>query len=193
MCTESLGSETGNGIDSNVDEFSYLFLEKQSSLTKKQPKTRQNFKKVKHSSSFPPPLTSISSSDGVQVQTHREGGRLVIKAFNSSSCGSYFQTERKNGRLKLSLPKESYLDSEHEEQVEIEVEKEVVDEVEKSCDEIENEDDFNGYFLGEKNLIEDGGKIGCKIGNGEWSSNRCNGDRNGSKRLPSLPFCVAIS
>ncbi|KAI3449629.1 hypothetical protein Pfo_006294 [Paulownia fortunei] len=193
MCTESLGSETGSGIDSSIDGFSYHVSERQSSGRIKQPKTRELAKKVKHISSFPPPLTSISGSDGVQVQTHREGGRLVIKAFSFSSCSTYFQTERENGRLRLSLLKDGYRDGDQElVENEEEGEEENGNESEKDCDESDDETDFNGLFWGE-NLRDDGGKVGCKIGGGEWSSSRCNGDRSSRKRLPSLPFCVAIS
>ncbi|KAI3460875.1 hypothetical protein Pfo_017538 [Paulownia fortunei] len=188
ICTESLGSETGSNIDSSVDEFSYLVLERQSSS-----RTREFCRKIKYISSFPPPLTSISGSDGVKVQTHREGGRLLIQAFTFSSCRTYFKAERENGRLRLSLLEDDYRDSDHElADNEEEVEVENIDEAEKDCDESGNEADFNGCLWGE-NLKEDGGKVGCKIGGGEWPSSRCNGDGSGSKRLPSLPFCVAIS
>ncbi|KAG8389355.1 hypothetical protein BUALT_Bualt02G0220700 [Buddleja alternifolia] len=185
MCTESLGSETGDGIDSYNGGFSYNIIEKQSSSPINIPKTREIRKKVKHSSSFPPPLTSISGNDGVQVQTHREGGRLVIKAYSHSSSNTCFQTERENGRLRLSLPRDGYGGDDED------VEEKNVDESEKSFGENDDkEDEFHGSFWGES-VKEDGGKVGCKIGGGEWSSSRCNGDS--SKRIPSLPFCVAIS
>ncbi|XP_057800851.1 protein FANTASTIC FOUR 3-like [Salvia miltiorrhiza] len=92
MCTESLGSETGSGIDHfTVDTCRGI------SQARKQQKPMKTAKLR----SFPPPLSSISA----QVHTHREGGRLVIKAFPLSSSGSSFQAERGNGRLKLSLLK----------------------------------------------------------------------------------------
>ncbi|KAL2238877.1 UNVERIFIED_CONTAM: Protein FANTASTIC FOUR 2 [Sesamum indicum] len=180
MCTESLGSETGNCIDS----FSHhVFDNNQISSRNKQTKTGQLPKKVKHSSSFPPPLTSISGSDGVQVQTHREGGRLVIKAFSFSSCSTYFQTERENGRLRLSLLRDEHElgdNNQEEEDGEVVDDENKDDEAEKYCCESDEEDDFNGRLWGE-NLKD-------------WSSSRCNGDRISSrKRLPSLPYCVAIS
>ncbi|KAK4418267.1 protein FANTASTIC FOUR 2 [Sesamum alatum] len=178
MCTESLGSETGNCIDSMVDEFSHHGFDNQIS---KQTKTRELAKKVKHSTSFPPPLTSISGSDGVQVQTHREGGRLVIKAFSFSSCTTYFQTERHNGRLRLSLPRNEHELGENEDEEEVnDDDEEDKEEEENMDDESDEEADLNGRLWGE-NLKE-------------WSSSRCNGDRISSrKRLPSLPYCVAIS
>ncbi|GFP92282.1 protein fantastic four 3 [Phtheirospermum japonicum] len=202
MCTESLGSETGNDIISNLDEFYHQHaLEKQSSCRK-----NQEFpKKVKKISKFPPPLTSISGNEGVQVKTHREDGRLVIKAFNFSCCRNYLQAERENGRLKLSLLRHSESDELGENEEPQEVEEENVNGVVKEyCDDDESEDDddddddFNGRYWGENNnnnVRDDGGKIGCKINGGDWSGGgRCNGDRSSrSKRLPSLPFCVAIS
>ncbi|KAL0435747.1 UNVERIFIED_CONTAM: protein FANTASTIC FOUR 2 [Sesamum radiatum] len=174
MCTESLGSETGNCIDS----FSHHVLD--NNQISSRTKTRQLPKKVKHSSSFPPPLTSISGNDGVQVQTHREGGRLVIKAFSFSSCSTYFRTQRENGRLRLSLLRDEHELGEKDEEEEEDNEEVVDDEAGKDCDESNDEEDFNGRLWGE-NLKE-------------WSSSRCNGDRISSrKRLPSLPYCVAIS
>lgn len=114
MCTETLGSETGSSIDPNLNEYSYLELERQSTIRINQPKIREFCKKIRYNSSFPPPLTSISGNNGVKVQTHREGGRLVITAFTFSACRIYFKAERKNGRLRLSLLKDYYRHSEHE-------------------------------------------------------------------------------
>ncbi|KAL3647886.1 hypothetical protein CASFOL_008854 [Castilleja foliolosa] len=184
MCTESLGSETGNDMISNIDEFYHQHaLEKQSCNRKNQ----ESPKKIKKAINFPPPLTSISGNEGVQVKTHREDGRLVIKAFSFSCCRNYFQAERENGRLKLSFLRHSENDepSDNEEE---EVEKENVN---------DNEDDLNGSYFDEpeSNGADDGGKIGSKINGGDWSGGgRCNGDRSSrSNSLPSLPFCVAIS
>ncbi|KAL3648842.1 hypothetical protein CASFOL_005245 [Castilleja foliolosa] len=99
-----------------------------------------------------------------EMQSCRENGRLVIKASAFSSTGSCFKAERENGRLRLCLVKRND-----------EIEN-MDDEVEKDCDEIEKGGDQNGRLLG-----------------GEWSRSRCNGDESGNKRMPSLPFCVAIS
>ncbi|KAL2510664.1 Protein FANTASTIC FOUR 1 [Abeliophyllum distichum] len=201
MCTESLGSETGSNINGDMDEFtSLLSMERQNPSEIRRLKTREISKKISKNNSFPPPLTSISGSNGVQVSTHREGGRLVIKAVNSSSSIILFQTERKNGRLRLSLPKQDcrHFDKQMVDENEEEEENDNNDDEEVNAYETENEfynnnnggdegeADFNGGFWG-----ENGGKIGCKIGSAEWcSSSRCKGD---SKRLPSLHFCVAIS
>ncbi|KAL6516070.1 hypothetical protein OROGR_019375 [Orobanche gracilis] len=166
MCTESLGCETGNNIVSDYDDFSYhAFLEKQ----------------------------------GVQVRTHREGGRLVIEAFNFPYGGNYFQAERDNGRLKLSLVK-GFTDNEIElgKNEDEDGEEENINGVKRVYCENggdDNEVDFSGGYWGEVNLRDDGGKVGCKINGGDWSGgSRCNEERSrGSDRLPTLPYCMAIS
>ncbi|XP_071721354.1 protein FANTASTIC FOUR 2-like [Rutidosis leptorrhynchoides] len=109
MCTESLGSETGSDVLSESgDDFSFISDEERERLRAIQKsKFDQHFdRKVRRSSDFPPPLTSISGSNGtVKVNHHREGGRLVIKAVSFSNRGTNFQVERTNGTLKLSLLK----------------------------------------------------------------------------------------
>ncbi|PIN06402.1 hypothetical protein CDL12_21051 [Handroanthus impetiginosus] len=146
MCTESLMSETGSNVFLTMDEFSYLISEKKNSSTTKQPESHVFSKKVKRSNTFPPPLTSRYGSNGVQMQAHREEGRLVIKAL--SSCRRSFEVERENGRLTLSLLKKD----DHDNGEEVEGEK---------------EDHFNGLR---------GEKVGCNIRGGEWGNSRCNGD-----------------
>lgn len=196
ICTESLGCETGSKINGGMDEFtSLLSMERQNPTATQRPKTREISKKINKTRSFPPPLTSISGSNGVQVSTHREGGRLLLKAVNSSSCNVHFQTERENGRLRLSLAKEDckhikkHMADENEE--EDLLDENAYDEEEENAYETENEfsDNNNGGGEGESDINgglwgENGGKIRCKIGSSEWSS---------SKRLPSLHYCVAIS
>ncbi|CBI32338.3 unnamed protein product, partial [Vitis vinifera] len=62
------------------------------------------------STSFPPPLTSISSrgGGGLQVRPHREDGRLVIEAVAIPACHSYFHADRSDGRLRLQLLKDCF-------------------------------------------------------------------------------------
>ncbi|KAJ0791211.1 putative The fantastic four family protein [Helianthus annuus] len=105
MCTESLGSETGSDVSESGDEFCPIIsLEERERLRAIQKSKYRNFGRKVRRNDFPPPLTSISGSDGaVKVNHHREGGRLVIKAVSFSNCGTSFQTERTNGRLRLSL------------------------------------------------------------------------------------------
>ncbi|KAG6426889.1 hypothetical protein SASPL_111127 [Salvia splendens] len=99
MCTEILGSESGSHIDPSLDIFSDNTQERQYSSNIK---PREIGKKTKQTSSFPPPLTSITS---VKVEAQRGGGRLVITVLASSSACS---VERKNGRLRVFLHKDYY-------------------------------------------------------------------------------------
>nr|XP_043610047.1 protein FANTASTIC FOUR 1-like [Erigeron canadensis] len=166
MCTESLGSETGS---ESGDEFCVLSVEERERLRSiHRSKYNRNFDRKVRRSEFPPPLTSISGSDGsVKVRHHREGGRLVIKAVSVSNCETNFQTERINGRLKLSLLRDCFennesgrVESENYEkggEVESESEYEVVDEDEK---EEENDNDDDVAVADDE--VEDGG---C---GGEW-------------------------
>lgn len=153
MCTESLCSESGSGID----EFPHLTTEgHRGQSPQPQRAAAKPINKVKRGageSSFPPPLTSISGSGGVQVQTHREGGRLVIKAFTvSSSSSCRFQAERGNGRLRLSLLIDCGGGGGDEEEEEVDR---------------ENVDGGDGF----------GGHISA-----EWSSSRCNCDMSKHKK-----------
>ncbi|XP_019188302.1 PREDICTED: protein FANTASTIC FOUR 3-like [Ipomoea nil] len=120
MCTESLGSETGSDHICEsccMDECSSsLFLLEKQKYQQGFSKS-YGFKKMKgKKGSFPPPLTSISRLEGVQVRPFREEGRLVIKAVNiATTPASYFHTHRSNGRLTLSLTKPEHLQSQQEE------------------------------------------------------------------------------
>lgn len=167
MCTENLGSETGCVIYSSIDEFTSRITDKQSFLETKYSKTREFPKKMGHGICFPPPLSSISGRDGVRMHSHREGGRLVIKAFSFSSCGAYFRAIRKDGRLRLCFQMNESKDWDTE-----------------VTGNREREEEENGYET----------KKSChQRDDGEWCSRsrgRCDG---GGKRLASLPCYVAIS
>ncbi|CAA0832099.1 Protein FANTASTIC FOUR 3 [Striga hermonthica] len=195
MCTESLGNETGTNIILDFDEFSLHALDRPA-------KIRESPKKTKKVNDFPPPLTSISGDEWVQVHAHREGGRLVIRAFNCSCRRNFFRAERENGRLRLSLVRlretdEPVLGNDDDDEGQEEVEEENARGDEKDYCEGESWDgsEFTGHNWGENGpRDQDGGKIGCKITGGDWSGSRCNGERSDrAKRLPSLPYCVAIS
>lgn len=139
MCTESLGCETGS--DTSSDEISSFSLEREkrhfltneytslyrnklqqlndfSSPLSKMNKNRSGYRKFTRLNTsqcnFPPPLTSISGSEGFQVRPHREGGRLIINAVAVSSCRTYLEADRTNGRLRLSLRRECSVDCECE-------------------------------------------------------------------------------
>ncbi|WMV47201.1 hypothetical protein MTR67_040586 [Solanum verrucosum] len=96
MCTESLGSETGSDISENMEKETNFHGVQRS-------KCREFAKKIRRAASYPPPLTSMSGNEGVQIRPHREGGRLLLKATSITSWNSNFRVERANGRLKLSL------------------------------------------------------------------------------------------
>ncbi|KAE9463888.1 hypothetical protein C3L33_04100, partial [Rhododendron williamsianum] len=87
MCTESLGSETGSDISESSDEFPPFSpkIESSHSVGKLKSRDREFARKLIPDRSFPPPLTTISGSDSVQMRSHREGGRLVVKAVTVAS------------------------------------------------------------------------------------------------------------
>ncbi|VVA96644.1 unnamed protein product [Arabis nemorensis] len=83
LCTESLGSETGSDIIHEDEDLFLISSELQTMETRKSSKTsrfsRQE-KKRNAMASLPPPLTSMSGFDCIQVKSHRENGRLVMTA-----------------------------------------------------------------------------------------------------------------
>ncbi|KAL5796731.1 hypothetical protein ACOSQ2_001551 [Xanthoceras sorbifolium] len=107
MCTESLGSETGSQVSESSDDISLISLETEICTTRDPPKPREISvtRKMNRSVSFPPPLTSISGSNGVKVRPHREGGRLVLEAVAVTTSHTYFHAERSDGRLRLCMLK----------------------------------------------------------------------------------------
>ncbi|XWS13595.1 hypothetical protein CRYUN_Cryun36dG0051200 [Craigia yunnanensis] len=118
LCTENLGNETGSDIlEDNIFSLSSSDSEGENSPTRKQHKSRQLLGAKKAiSRNFPPPLTTISGSESLQVRTHREDGRLVIKAVKAPSTNTLFQAERSNGRLRLCLLKDSTPSFDYEEE-----------------------------------------------------------------------------
>ncbi|XP_039048001.1 protein FANTASTIC FOUR 2-like [Hibiscus syriacus] len=147
MCTESLGSETGSDVSESIDDISLLSLENvvYNSKPRESSAARMKTSRVK---SFPPPLTSISGSNGVKVKSRREGGRLVLEAVTSPPCNSYFHTERSEGRLRLSLFKDidanAMFEGNHDEEK---------DQEEVKHDEYDGEDNENGEINNEESLI----------------------------------------
>ncbi|KAI4304795.1 hypothetical protein MLD38_040264 [Melastoma candidum] len=129
ICTESLGSESGSdilslslmsetgsdfGFNDKKDGRSNRSLPAAScrtdiepDFTDKPPSHAQAaVPRIKElARSFPPPLTSLSSAnDGasVQMQPHRENGRLIIEAVYVP-CHKNFRARRENGRLMLAF------------------------------------------------------------------------------------------
>ncbi|VFQ68583.1 unnamed protein product [Cuscuta campestris] len=102
MCTEGLGSENGARICESVDELFSLLLENEKSPPSSSAGGRRSRKASNRTPrSFPPPLSSMSGCNGVQVRPRRDGGRLVMTAV--TVCVSSFVTERSGGRLRLWL------------------------------------------------------------------------------------------
>lgn len=143
MCTEGLGSETGSDISesSSSDEYfsSVINIHKSScdpTIPRREMGIRRKLRSRGGGGNFPPPLTSISSSESVRVRPpHREGGRLVIEAVTVSGCNGYFQAERGGGRLRLCLLKDSPVISDNEESYDDEEEEDNDD-----CDDEASED-----------------------------------------------------
>lgn len=109
LCTEDLGSETGTIIteDNIFSSDSEAEAKGKNVMPREQQKQRQfsGGKKGNVVHSFPPPLTTISGSDSIQVRPHREDGRLIMKAVKAPTTQSCFQAERSNGRLRLCFSK----------------------------------------------------------------------------------------
>ncbi|KAL5849721.1 hypothetical protein ACOSQ3_007772 [Xanthoceras sorbifolium] len=148
LCTENLGSETGTDI---IEEsiFSSSDSESGNFPTREQKKSRKllGAKKASNCRSFPPPLTTISGLDSLQVRPHREDGRLIIKAVKAPSKHSLFQAERSHGRLRLSIFKDSlspfgsHEEPEEEEEEEKEVE-EMATDIETTLDDDSTHKEF---------------------------------------------------
>ncbi|KAE8692086.1 Mitochondrial Rho GTPase [Hibiscus syriacus] len=153
MCTEQLGSETGSEVSDCSDDVSLLSLETRMvtcDFIPSKPRESPSTRKMSHrSNSFPPPLTSISGSNGVRVKSHRENGRLVLEAVSFPPCHSYFHAERSGGRLRLSLFKDSTPVLHNEEQ--------------DDGEEVE-EDEFYGET---ENKEGNEGNVGGEIGTGK--------------------------
>ncbi|KAJ4722402.1 protein FANTASTIC FOUR 3-like [Melia azedarach] len=161
LCTENLGSETGTDIiedsifslssSSSSSSSEDCYSHGGNSPTREQQKSRQLLGAKKASSrSFPPPLTTISGLESLQVRPHREDGRLIMKAIKAPSTHSLFQAERSHGRLRLCLFKDSpsFFDSEEAQEV-------AVDEIRDHNEDYEEEDTENDANCGEKEGMEE--------------------------------------
>lgn len=179
MCTESLGSESGDEfshpLSPNTNEDYHQFWRL---------KYEKSSKKVPGNTNFPPPLSSISGSENVQVTPHREGGRLVLKVAKSCPCSSYFQAERVDGRLRLCLVKDG---SPTRKEVEIDGEYE----------QEEEEEEYDDYD--DENWVDDIGgnneNAGCEAGIVDRPIPRsCKESGHENKAIPNWePYWVAIS
>lgn len=100
LCTESLGSETGSDII-HEDLFSISY-KLQTMETKTTSTTSRQSRKRNAVASFPPPLTSMSGFDCIQVESHRENGRLVMTATRPPPRNRCLQ-DRSNGCVRLAI------------------------------------------------------------------------------------------
>ncbi|XP_059302124.1 protein FANTASTIC FOUR 4-like [Lycium ferocissimum] len=171
MCTESLGSETGSGTnEASIEEHSF-FLSETENFSHLARRSKEIVKKHNRIATFPPPLTSISRTNGVQVRPHREGGRLILKATIISARKSYFKTKRVNGRLRLSLLNNT--------EIETETEAEAQDNEHENVDESDD---------GSRNLVSENG-VGEYI-----RPSKCKENGSRIKGIPNWePFWAAIS
>lgn len=189
MCTESLGSESGNACtESNIDELTLFSVVSENGPSKQTSKLHgfRVMKKLNHSLSFPPPLKSISCSTGVQVKSHREEGRLVLKAFTVPSCRGLFHSERGGGRLRIRMVQDEGIGEDIDEEV---VEEAAGAETEAAEEELEEaevgdeEEERNGITVG----------FGAQTAIGRLPRpSRCMEGGRGNKALLYLePFWVA--
>ncbi|XP_059440022.1 protein FANTASTIC FOUR 3-like [Corylus avellana] len=197
MCTESLGSETGSAVtESSNDEFAFLSGASENGPNKQASKSNRfpASKRMNHCRSFPPPLTSISGSNGVQVKPHREGGRLVLKAVTAPSSHALFHAERGDGRLRLRMVEDRGI-AEEEEDEEAVGETEAVEEEEEE----EEEEDSDAGEAEEEDWCEEemegyNGNFGDEMGMGAkrpWLS-RCTEGARGNEALRNWePFWMA--
>lgn len=168
MCTENLGSETGtddvmdiNILSSSSYSSSPLPLPSPSPSPSPREYSWRSSKKLLHSSSrnFPPPLTTISGANSLQVRSHRENGRLVLKAIESPIRHSFLHAERSSGRLTLTLHKHpphlQNIDTQEEnnqEQEEFEEEENEISYInDQDLEEIDEDDESDSDFVDPNN------------------------------------------
>uniref|UniRef100_A0A7N0VBM6 FAF domain-containing protein n=1 Tax=Kalanchoe fedtschenkoi TaxID=63787 RepID=A0A7N0VBM6_KALFE len=107
LCTENLGSESGTDIiedENNI--FSPICFGDGSgdhSIKVHPRKSHVASSKRRAPKTFPPPLSTMTGSEAVQVRPIRENGRLMLQAVKVQPKVSCFQAERSNGRLRLRL------------------------------------------------------------------------------------------
>lgn len=218
MCTESLGCETGS--DTSSDEISSFSWEREKmqflsdeyaslySNTLQQVnefpspafnKNRTSYRKFTRLNTsqcnFPPPLTSISGSDGVEVRPRREGGRLIINAVAVSSCRAYMEADRTNGRLRLSLLRECSVDCDCEmnKKAEVVCDKEDAEEVlehENVSDSADNEVDEDCW---DEDMEGNNRKVGRELEEFPRPSRCKEGGRGGKEMSIWGHLWVAIS
>ncbi|KAK2969450.1 hypothetical protein RJ640_011347 [Escallonia rubra] len=209
ICTENLGSETG----SDTSETSIFSFPSSNSDSGTSPRREREYSRPPveprkiQSRNFPPPLTSISSSNSLQVRPHREGGRLIIKAVESPLMHPYLQAERSHGRLRLSFLKSceevnevgeignNSNNEENQEYDEEECEEQVDDEEEENEELVnEEEEEINGAYMG-RDMTGNRFGVGQESGMGKYHRpSRCKESGHCNKGLCNWePLWVATS
>ncbi|KAJ4955000.1 hypothetical protein NE237_011783 [Protea cynaroides] len=213
MCTENLGSETGSVISENII-IQLLDCDREKSPTTREERPKSSSSSLRqltgvNSREFPPPLTTISYSSQVQVRTHREGGRLLMKAVRVPCSQSYFKAERGDGRLRLHLStnysqkfdpefdiEEEKEEDDEEEEAEIEGEEEEEEDDREEEEEEEEEDDGLKNRGGGTN--GNNGNVGGEMEMGNYErrrrNSRCNeGDGHRNKLLLIQEPCCWVA
>ncbi|XP_006298092.2 protein FANTASTIC FOUR 4 [Capsella rubella] len=191
LCTESLGSETGSDI---IHEDEYLFSvssESQTVETRTASATSRPSRQDKRRNamaSLPPPLTSMSGFDCIEVKSHRENGRLVMTAAKPPPRNRCLQ-DRSNGcvRLAILIGSDDHIEAETKEE----------EEEETTYTMRDNEEDIPEYYEEEEEVGEEAEKeeeIEVKGVEKIQRSRRCiEGDRRNRGFLNWESFCVATS
>lgn len=113
MCTETLGSETGSddgvlSFDGDDDD------EVQPESPTARERRRLNLYRKSSPREFPPPLATVSGSDGIRIRAKRDGGRLVMEAYSAPPLHCYVVADRSHGRLRLSIMRNDDIDDDRE-------------------------------------------------------------------------------
>ncbi|RZC48134.1 hypothetical protein C5167_041064 [Papaver somniferum] len=118
ICTENLGSESGSdgyppsviGLSDTEEEHEEIqeVIEAEAIQEVVVVVKVLNYSKKTSTSviprSFPPPLNSLSRpGGGIQMNTHRKDGRLVIEAVSVPASQNCFSAQRQDGRLVLTF------------------------------------------------------------------------------------------
>ncbi|KAL8105167.1 hypothetical protein AgCh_029096 [Apium graveolens] len=149
LCTENLGNETGS--DTSESTILETRNEKPSREVHQQHIRKISSAKKANSLSFPPPLTTIRSSNLYQVRPCREEGRLIIKVVEAASVGTCFEAHRSHGRLQLRISKDCMQEVGSEIQ-EDDVEEEVEDEESVVNKEVDGNESDGEVDMGMENV-----------------------------------------
>ncbi|XP_057807944.1 protein FAF-like, chloroplastic [Salvia miltiorrhiza] len=124
VCTESLGSETGSDCFSCPTDADDQDTDDQILSQRNEGDPFADLHVVKYKNSpprpFPPPLPSIAAGASLQMQSHRQNGRLVLEAV-SVAPRNVFHARRHDGRLLLTLEHAPEAEEEEEEETAVQL------------------------------------------------------------------------